>query len=241
MVTTFPFLSLYCVIPSETAQAPDIKPKSFIFYFWDISRCHFSDTSVPPLCHIGVTCGSRDRHNLYLYLLNSELIDLRVRMRKSKCSKWGSERGEKVGSSRKVDWIKIVALTCFLIIQFVKGQWLFSLRVNQSFGLWRSSVRLPNKFTNKGNQLMFALPDGTQNGIILLVYLKTLVTARDPDTAGASWCVFSPPGPRKFLNFEPHRPRTNQKISDQLGCQYRWKFFIQKAQNQFLHKLIIIY
>ena len=150
MVTTFPFLSLYCVIPSETAQAPDIKPKSFIFYFWDISRCHFRDTSVPFLCDIGFTWVSRDRHNLYLYLLNSELIDLRVRMRKSKCSKWGSERGEKVGSSRKVDWIKIVALTCFLIIQFVKGQWLFSLRVNQSFGLWRSSVRLLNKFTNKG-------------------------------------------------------------------------------------------
>ena len=31
----------------------------------------------------------------------------------------------KVGSSRKVDWIKNNALTCFLLIQFVKGQWLF--------------------------------------------------------------------------------------------------------------------
>ena len=31
----------------------------------------------------------------------------------------------KVGSSRKVDWIKNSALTCFLLIQFVKGQWLF--------------------------------------------------------------------------------------------------------------------
>ena len=60
-----------------------------------------------------VTWVSRDHKNLYLYLLNSELIDLRVRMRKSKCSKWGSERGEKVGSSRKVDWINDWCINVF--------------------------------------------------------------------------------------------------------------------------------
>ena len=58
MVTTFPFLSLYCVIPSETAQAPDIKPKSFIFYFWDISRLNPVSLIAPLVsvsCHVGVT------------------------------------------------------------------------------------------------------------------------------------------------------------------------------------------
>ena len=58
MVTTFPFLSLYCVIPSETAQAPDIKPKSFIFYFWDISRLNPLSLFAPLVSvsgHVGVT------------------------------------------------------------------------------------------------------------------------------------------------------------------------------------------